>query len=170
MEACVLYLLVLALVSTLASPTLAAPKVPPQELLGLTLGMSDVEIRGHLERIGTLSKTQPEGEGREQIWNLRHRHFQTLNLRLNPAFELQWCTAYARPGRLRYTNVGDTTLARKVGRFIWVWNVTASGGRAAYQITARGTDPVYASSVALSPPLSAPRDSVPADTPADSAR
>jgi hypothetical protein len=113
---------------------------------------------------------QPEGEGRKQIWNLRHRRYQTLNLRLNPEYVLQWCTAYPRRGRVRYADVGDTTLARKLGRFIWVWNVTATGTRAAYQITARGADPIYASSVALSAPLSVPRDSVPSETPADSAR
>lgn len=163
-------LLVLGAVSMLASPILAAPRVPPQELLGLTLGMTDIEIRGRLERIGKLSETQPEGKGRKQIWNLRHRRYQTMNLRLNPAFELQWCTAYPRRGRLRYADVGDTTLARKVGRFIWVWNVTATSTKAAYQITARGTDPVFASSVALSAPLLASRDSVPSETPADSIR
>ena len=163
-------LLVLGIVSMLAAPVLAASKAPPPELLGLTLGMNDLDVRGRLERIGKLGDTQPEGKGRKQIWNLRHRRYQTLNLRFSGAFQLQWCTAYARPRRLRYADVGDTTLARKVGRFIWVWNVPSTPGRAAYQVTARGTDPVYASSVALSAPLSVPRDSVPSETPADSAR
>ena len=170
LEAFVRKLLVLGIVTMLASPVLAAPRVPPPELLGLALGMNDLEVRGRLERVGKLSETQPEGRGRKQIWHLRHRRYETLNLRFSPAFELQWCTAYARRGRVRYADVGDTTLARKVGRFIWVWNVSATGSRAAYQITARGTDPVYASSVALSVPLSAPRDSVPPETPADSIR
>jgi hypothetical protein len=124
--------------------------------------MTDPEVRDRLARVGKLSETQPEGAGRKQIWRLRHRKFQTLNLRMSPAFELQWCTVYARKNRVRYAELGDTTLARKVGRFIWVWNVPASGALPGYQVTARGTDPVFASSVALSVPLSAPRDSFPA--------
>ena len=170
MEAFVRKLLVLGIASMLAAPVLAAPKAPPPELLGLTLGMNDLEVRGRLERIGKPSEMQPEGGGRKQIWTLRHRRYQTLNMRFSPTFQLQWCTAYARRGRVRYADVGDTTRARKVGRFIWVWNVSATPGRAACQITARGTDPVYASSVALSAPLSAPRDSVHSEPPADSIR
>jgi hypothetical protein len=171
MEAFVRSAIILAVIMMLGTPILvAAPKVPPPDLLGLTLGMSDLEVRRRLERLGKMSETELEGEGREQIWNLRDRRYQTLSLRLSPKLELQWCTAYARPHRLRYTDVGDTTLARKVGRFIWVWKMAANTGGAAYQITARGADPVYASSVALSPPLLWPRDSVPSVAPADSAR
>lgn len=163
-------LLVLAIAVTLASPLVAASRVPRAELLGLTLGMPDHDVRARLERLGKPSATQPEAGGRKQIWQLRHRRYETANLRFNPAFELQWCTLYARRGRLRYTDVGDTTAARKVGRFIWVWNVPASATRAAYQVTARGTDPVFASSVALSHSLTRPEGAEPPETPADSIR
>jgi hypothetical protein len=162
-------ILFLALAGALVAPALAAPRVPPPELLGLTLGMSDLDARHRLEKIGSLAETQPEGAGRKQIWNLRHKRYQTLNLRMSPQFELQWCTAYARSRKVRYSDIGDTARARKVGRFIWVWNVAAAGGQPAYQIAARGTDPRYASSVALSAPLSGPPAAVP-DTPADSIR
>lgn len=163
-------LLALAIAWTLASPLAAAPRVPPPELLGLTLGMPDHEVRARLGQLGKLSETQPAARGRKQIWQLRHKRYETLNLRLDPKFELQWCTVYARRGRLRYADLGDTTQARRVGRFIWVWNVPASGTRAAYQVTARGTDPVFASSVALSAPLSRPEGAEPPDAPADSIR
>lgn len=164
-------LLLVVTVVVLATPILAAPRMPPPELLGLTLGMNDLEVRRRLERIGKLADMQPEGGGgRKQIWNLRHRRFQTLNLRLTPEFKLQWCTAYAKRGRMRYADIGDTTLARKVGRFIWIWSAKAAGGRPAYQITARGTDPAYASSVALSTLLPSAADTSAAEAPADSIR
>ena len=164
-----LILLFLAMAGALVAPVVAAPRIPPPELLGLTLGMSDLDVRHRLEKLGSLAETQPDAGGRKQIWNLRHKRYQTLNLRMSPKFELQWCTAYAKSRKLRYSDVGDTTNARKVGRFIWVWNVPATGGKPAYQITARGTDPRYASSVALSAPLSGPPAATP-DTPADSIR
>jgi len=163
-------LLALGIALALVSPAAAAPRVPPPELVGLRLGMSDHDVRVRLERLGKLAEMQPEGGERKQIWHLRHKRYGTLNLRLNPALELQWCTAYARRGRLRYADLGDTTVARKVGRFIWVWNVPAAAGRAAYQVMARGTDPVFASSVALSAPLTRPPGAEPPDAPADSIR
>ena len=156
----------------LLSPAWAGAKrspLPPPELLGLRIGMSDLEVRKRLEKIGELGETQPEPGGRKQIWKLRDKRYQTLNLRMSSKFELQWCTAYARNGKLRYSDVGDTARARKVGLFIWVWNVPAAGTQPGYQIAARGTDPRYASSVALSAPLSGPPAAVP-DTPADSIR
>ena len=163
-------LVALGLAVILASPLVAASRVPPAELLGLTLGMPDHDVRTRLGRLGKPSATQPDAGGRKQIWQLRHRRYETANLRFNPAFELQWCTLYARRGRLRYTELGDTTTARKVGRFIWVWNVPASATGAAYQVTARGTDPVFASSVALSQPLTRPEGAEPPEAPADSLR
>ena len=163
-------LLVLGISLALASSAAAAPRVPPPELVGLTLGMPDHDVRVRLERLGKLTEMQPEAGGRKQIWQLRHRRYATLNLRLNAAFELQWCTVYAQRRRLRYTDLGDTTVARKVGRFIWVWNVPAAAGRAAYQVMARGTDPVFASSVALSAPLTRPDGAEPPAVPADSIR
>lgn len=145
-------------------------RTPSPELLGLRIGMTDLEVRRQLEKIGTAGEMQPaEGSGRKQIWQLRDKRYETLNLRMSAKYELQWCTAYARKGKVRYSDVGDTTLARKVGRFIWVWSANATRERPAYQVTARGTDPRYASSVALSPPLSAGSSS-PDITPADSIR
>ena len=163
-------LLALGIVVTLASPLIAASRIPPPELLGLSLGLPDHDVRARLERLGKPSATQPDAGGRKQIWQLRHKRYETANLRFNPAFELQWCTLYARRGRLRYTDLGDTAAARQVGRFIWVWNVPASAGRAAYQVMARGTDPLFASSVALSAPLTRAEGVEPSETPADSIR
>ena len=162
--------LALALAALLAAPLAAAPRLPPPKLLGLTLGMPDHEVRGRLERLGRLAEMQPEAGGRKQIWQLRHDRYETLNLRFSAGHELQWCTAYPRRGRVRYADLGDTAAARRAGRFIWVWNVPAAAGRPGYQVTARGTDPVFASSVALSPPLSRPEGTEPSLSPADSAR
>ena len=72
--------LALALVLFLASPSHGAPRVPPPELLGLRLGMSDLDAQRRLVRVGQLSETQPESTGRKQIWKLRHRKYQTVNL------------------------------------------------------------------------------------------
>jgi len=148
----------------------AAPHSPRNDLLGLRLGMSDLEVRRRLERIGKLTEMQPEGGGRKQIWTLRNRSFGTLNLRLDPNHDLQWCTAYARTRKVRYTDIGDTTQARRAGRHIWIWAVTGSSATGSYQVTARGTDPVFCSSVALSPLTARPPGSEPAATPADSVR
>lgn len=160
----------LTLLLVLAAPATAGPKVPPPELVGLTLGMPDHRVRAALSRKGELTETQPEAGGRKQIWRLKDRRFETMNLRFDATYSLQWCTAYARRGRVRYADLGDTTAARKVGRFIWVWNVPAAAGRAAYQVSARGTDPVFASSVALSAALTRPDGAEPSLTPADSIR
>jgi len=166
------FLIIVIAMLGLSSPARAGAKrspVPPPELLGLRIGMSDLEVRKRLEKIGELGEIQPEAGGRKQIWNLRDKRYQTLNLRMSSKFELQWCTVYARSRKLRYSDVGDTTQARKVGRFIWVWSFPAAGAQPGYQVAARGTDPRYASSVALSAPLSGPPAAVP-DAPADSIR
>lgn len=164
-------ILVAALVSiVVAMPSLAAPRTPRSELLGLRLGMSDLEVRRRLERIGRLTEMQPDAGGRKQIWALRDRRFQVLNLRLDASHNLQWCTAYPHARRVRYADIGDTTGARRAGNVIWIWAVPASAARSAYQVTARGTDPKFCSSVALSAPTARPTESEPPSSPADSAR
>ena len=154
----------------LPSLALAAPRTPKGELLGLRLGMSDVEVRKRLERIGSMTEMQPDAGGRKQIWALRDRRYETLNLRLDAKHDLQWCTAYPRARKLRYSEIGDTTLARRAGRTIWIWAVPGSKSAAAYQVTARGTDPVYCSSVVLSQLTARPPGSEPSPSAADSAR
>ena len=163
-------LITLALSVSLAAAAVAAARLPRSELLGLRLGMNDLEVRRRLERIGRLSELQPDAGGRKQIWTLRDSRYATLNLRLTANHDLQWCTAYARPRRIRYSQIGDTTAARRAGRHIWIWAVPASAAGVAYQVTARGTDPLYCSSVALSQPTARPAENEPASPVADSAR
>lgn len=148
----------------------AAPRTPKSELLGLRLGMSDIEVRKRLERIGSLTEMQPDAGGRKQIWALRDRRYETLNLRLDAKHDLQWCTAYPRARKLRYSEIGDTTLARRAGRTIWIWAVPSSKSAAAYQVTARGTDPRYCSSVVLSQLTARAPGTEPSYSPADSTR
>lgn len=163
-------LVVLVLSIAFAAAAVAAARMPRNDLLGLRLGMSDLEVRRRLERIGRLTEMQPDAGGRKQIWTLRDARYATLNLRLDAKHDLQWCTAYARPRRVRYAQIGDTTAARRAGRHIWIWAVASSPVAAAYQVTARGTDPVFCSSVALSPPTARPPGADPSASAADSAR
>lgn len=163
-------LVALALSFGVVATAHAAPRMPRNELLGLKLGMNDLEVRKKLERIGKLTEMQPESGGRKQIWSLEHRRFGTLNLRLDKEYKLQWCTAYAHAKKLRYTDVGDTTRARRAGRHIWIWATTGKSASESYQVTARGTDPVYCTSVALSGPTARPPGAEPDTAAADSIR
>lgn len=154
----------------LVAASFAATAEPRSELLGLRLGMNDLAARKRLERIGRLTDMQPDAGGRKQIWTLRDRRYKTLNLRLDANLDVQWVTAYARARRVRYADLGDTTRARRAGNYIWIWAMAATPTGPAYQVTARGTDPVFCSSVALSLPTARPAESEPPPAPADSAR
>jgi hypothetical protein len=129
----------------------AAGKRPPEHLLGIRLGMPDHQVRERLARMGTMQATRP-GTDVEQLWTLRDRRFASLLLRFDRDYRVKWMTAYARADgkRLGYHQVADTSLARRSGRYIYIWQVAPSRHRSGYLVVARGTAPERLSSLSLS--------------------
>ncbi len=136
-----------ALLALLALSLTGAAR-PGPSLLGIELGMSDLQVRRKLAKLGEPSQG---AETAKQTWKLRHPRYGYVVVRYDRDWKVRWATAFARPEgrRLRYSEVGPLGEARRVGYYIYVWDVPPAS-RPGYRIMARGSDSLYASSVALS--------------------
>ena len=145
------------------------PSIPPDALFGVRLGMNDLEVRQALA-----SKAKPDStmQGRKQAWILKDRRFSHLMVRYDRGWRVQWVTAIVRKDgpRVGYHEIGDTSLARRTGRYFYSWPVQARGGRRAYTVTASGSDPARLHSVALAAFTPFARPDTTRPQPADSIR
>ena len=139
-----------------ASPDEASTsKLPAAEILGLYLGMPLEDVEQRLREIGERVEQKgisgDEHSDLKQLWKLRDARFDNALVRFSAERRLKWISAYAREGgpSQLYSDVGDTTLARRAGRYIYSWSLEARQGRPAAMLTARGTSPERFSSVSL---------------------
>jgi len=135
----------------LALPAATLAKPPATDLLGLRLGMDDRQVRERLARNG---KLLTKAESPKQTWGVRDRRYESVVIRFDSKWHLQWVTAFARPkgSKVRYRDIGDLRTAHRSGTYIYTWTLPAAANGARVAITARGTDPDYVSSVSLHPP------------------
>ncbi len=130
-------------------------KPPAAEILGIHVGMLQDEVVARLLKMGELVERKAEPAGKElemkQLWNLRDPRFSSLIVRFDSHDKLKWITAYAREGgpSQLYSDVGDTSLGRLAGRYIYTWKLEAQDSRPASVLTARGTSPERFSSMSL---------------------
>ena len=150
----VLFSFTVAWAETAGAPAKQA-KPPVGEILGFHVGMPQGEVVKRLLEMGELVERKAEPAGKElemkQLWNLRDPRFASLIVRFDSHDKLKWITAYVREGgpSQLYSDVGDTTVAKLAGRYIYTWKIEARDGKPASVLTARGTSPERFSSMSL---------------------
>ena len=122
----------------------------PSDLLGLYPGMSDVDARRQLEKIGEVVRGKDRAK---QTWKLRDLRYEYLVIRYDEAWKLHWATAFAREGgrRVRYCDIGDPSLAQHSGSHFYTWTIPARAGPSTWTVVARGSDPQYLASISIYP-------------------
>ena len=131
-----------------------ADRAPLAQVLGITLGMPEARVHGTLARLGTRAESEGEveSEGLErELWMLRDRRYASVQVVFDDEKRLRAFQAYLKPGGrgLRYQEIGDLALARRLGYTIWQWEVPSREGKPGRRVIARGVDSTYAGSVAV---------------------
>jgi hypothetical protein len=137
-----------ALLLCLTTPSFAGRL--PADLLGLHPGMTDIEARQRLSKIGEVIRGK---EMAKQTWKLRDPRFEYLVIRFDADWRLHWVTAFAREGgkRARYRDVGDLASATHTGQHFYTWTIPARGAPGTWTVVARGGDPQYLESLSMLP-------------------
>ncbi|HEV2764896.1 MAG TPA: hypothetical protein VGV38_18080, partial [Pyrinomonadaceae bacterium] len=84
----------------------------------------------------------------QEVWVLKdHANYTHLLVGFNKEkTEVRYVTGVARPGRVRYADVLDTSKARNTNHannLTYELEIPAADGRPAYFVSARGTDPQH---------------------------
>lgn len=128
-------------------------KDPLRDVLGVRPGMSAVETRRRLDKIG---RHQKEDRMKHDVWEVRDSRVSYVGVRFDAQKQfVRWVTAIARADakrRLRYSDVGDLASAQHKTdgtNHTYIWRVPARGKRPAYVLEALGNDPEYLTSYRL---------------------
>ena len=148
--------------STPAAVSQGTARTPLAQVLGIALGTPEARVHQVLGRIGHRTgqgeeqKSEGEGEGEAQglereLWLLDDRRYASILVVFDADHRLHALQAYLRPGGrgLRYREIGDLRLARRLGYTIWEWKVAPRPGQLGRRVTARVVDSTYAGSVAM---------------------
>ena len=126
----------------------AAAGKTPTDVLGLHPGMSDLDVRSRLAKIGEVVR----GKDRlKQTWKLEDPRYGYLVLRYDENWKMHWATAFARErGRpVRYRDIGDLSLATHTGQHLYTWTIPSRSGPGTWTVTARGAGPRYLDSITI---------------------
>lgn len=133
----------------LASPAMARRK-PATDILGIRLGMSEVDVRKKLLKIGT-----PESDlaSPKQSWKLKNKHFGYMAVRYNDSWKVKWVSVFASENgkKLRYSDIGPLDQAKLTGRYIYTWEIPGGDDIPGVLVTARGSAPETLSGLSISP-------------------
>jgi len=113
-----------------ASPVSAKKRV--RDLFGLKIGMSEESVHKKLKKIATQQKEEKEKEeGEQEVWSLKKDdRFDYILTRFNRDHRLTLITVVARPDRVRYSDIAQTTEATVAsdGRnYSYRWKVERDG-------------------------------------------
>jgi hypothetical protein len=136
----------------------AAPKQPPREFFGLSLGMNEEVAHRRLRRIAATDKDRQEGKeaeegGEQEVWILkRDAKFKYLLVKFNKEHRLSWLTIVAHPKRVRYADIASLEQATKATdgiNFSYKWKVEAIKQQPAFLIIARGSSADFLTSYSV---------------------
>lgn len=120
---------------------------PRRDIMGINIGMSKEAARHQLQKLGQL---QREERKRQEVWELRDRHFSHLIVGFDKASQVRFVTAVAREDgeRTLYSDVAELKKARQIGdvainNFHYVWELAAGGQVPKTIVVARGRNPKY---------------------------
>lgn len=147
-RALILCLVVVLTFGVAASVTAATPK---SEIMGISLGMSRVDARAHLQSMGKLER---ETRKRQEVWAIKDERISHLLVGYDPEMRVRYVTAIARTGgpRIRYDEVADLKSADRVqnqGNYKLTWQVGGRSGHSAYLLIAHGHDPRFLDSYSI---------------------
>jgi hypothetical protein len=132
-----------------------APKKPPREVFGLSLGMSEESVHRRLRKIAIQKKEEREEEegGEQELWILkRDSRFNYVLTRFTGDHRLIFVTVVAHPNRVRYgdiANVDEATKATDGTNYSYKWRVEAGRKQPGYLLIARGSSPEFLTSYSL---------------------
>lgn len=131
----------------------ALGKEPPEDLLGVSLGMAKEEVQKRLGKLGELDMNKEGPGGAKQFWKLRDRRYAWLAVRFDADMRVEWVSAFARQDKgrrpVRYRDIGNVRQAQLLGKYIYMWVVRKGAGEEDYAVTARGNDPEILSALLL---------------------
>jgi len=140
--------LLIIVVTLLAGASPARAGKLPREILGIRPGMTEHEAEERLERIATKNPERERGGEAEEgeTWTLRdHPLFTYVYLAIDGTGHVRVVQAFghATGRRLHYSDLGDLRKARRLGFWIYRWDVPSRGHEPSRIIVARGTDSTY---------------------------
>jgi hypothetical protein len=147
MKRIVIVSLVLCVVIGVSAIFFAA--TPPPEILGVSIGMSQTDARGRLQRIGTLER---ETRKRQEVWAIKDDRFSHLLIGYDPESRVRYVTAIARTDgpRIRYADVAELQGAQRQenqGNYRLTLQIGERSGE--YVLIAHGHDSQYLDSYSV---------------------
>lgn len=133
----------------------AAPAKPSREAFGLRLGMSEEAVHKRMRKIATQQKEEREEEegGEQEVWVLKKdSRYNYLLTKFSREHRLILVTAVAHPGRVRYSDLGETkeaTVATDGINYSYKWKIAAQGKERAVILIARGSNAEFLASYSL---------------------
>jgi len=135
--------------------SLSALAKPLREVLGLRLGMSEESVHQHLRKIATQQKEEREAEegGEQEVWILKKDvRFNYILTKFSGEHRLILVTVVAHPGRVRYSDLGETkdaTVASDGMNYSYKWKIPAQEKERAVLLIARGSNADFLTSYSL---------------------
>lgn len=132
---------------------LAFAKDPTGDVFGVRPGMSEIEARRRLDKVGRL---QVNDRMKHDVWEVRDSRISFVGVRFDAKTRVvRWITVIARTDakqRLRYSDLADLSLAQHKTdgtNHTYIWRVPARGKRTAYVFEALGNNPEFLTSYRL---------------------
>lgn len=131
----------------------AVAKEPPRDVFGVRPGMTEIEARRLLDKVG---HPQVNERMKHAVWEVEDSRISFVGVRIDAKTKVvRWITAIARADakeRLRYSDLGDLARAQHKTdgtNHTYIWRVPARGKQPAYVFEALGNDPQYVNSYRL---------------------
>lgn len=140
--ALIIVLFGLPLSSVVEGQTGTRPRVS-DSILGVRIGTSFEDARKKLEKLcitserPTAADEDKDEPGTKQVWRMKGTNYSYVALKTNEKGRVVWVTGFLRQNEeLRFTELGDTSLAMRATESQAIWNVaTPNGG---YRLVAKG--------------------------------
>jgi len=128
---------------------------PGREILGLSLNMTKEAAQIRLQEIGTFERNERK---QQEIWKVRDESFSHVIVGFDKEGQMRFITAVAREDeeakRVPYANIADLKKARQAGdlainNFHYQWEIPAGKDFPALQVSARGRDPEFLTTLSI---------------------
>lgn len=127
----------------------------PNDILGISVGMSKGEAEKHLNEI---AKFERDERKRQQIWRLKNDpHFSKLGIGYDEEYRVRYITLFVDAAiateRIRFTDVGDLSKAKAeivAPHYRYIWEVPSIDGKPAYTLNIYGDNPEFVTIYSLS--------------------
>jgi len=125
------------------------------EVFGLRLGMSEEAVHKRMRSIATQQKEERDEEegGEQEVWILKKdARYNYLLTKFNSEHRLMFVTVVARPGQVRYSDLGDpkgAAVATDGANYSYKWKIPGGKKDKALLLIARGGNAEFLTSYSL---------------------